>query len=559
MTHESNEDLKTMQDEISTEKGKTQDNVNRFNYLLPPTSRPMVMDRRHNKVYPNENKTDVTVDSTGKQVTFSISGGGGMCVDPHTVCITGNLKVNATNAGDRYYNAAGVFGSLARLEVVSFTGESLCDIQSPDVLATILLRGSCPNMYFETVGSEFLMPVRNPVDKRAVTVQTLGIGAAGDQATYNALPNLLNTSENVIPTLKIPNINLNNNNNGAVLQPAAAATETTIYRNMAAVLNLLESYHYPYNYEDTKTKRWFNLAGSAFCLPIWLIIPLFRQDKYIPVESFKKLDIRLTFNQPDQFLTEYVNAGAREAITYTFTNLSLEYQTIRINDAMMFALRKKMMGDGLNFYTRNYWRTSSLIGAGISSATINISRSVGDATALFFVVRTTAYAAGGIGFQANTVANRLQADKLYFEALGTLPVDAAVFLNAAVSSRPQTFRWYVQIGQDRIPSQYIDTVPKELCSVQQAFGKYGDISNQVYSQYDFATGLAVRGLNLEIDPVSQSGMSFTGYSLQNGVQMQLYIEAMDQTDPKQFDIFLEYTETITMTQNKDNVHIVVRQ
>jgi hypothetical protein len=566
--HSSTQEMKHMQDEVSSEKGKVKDNSNLFNYTLPPTSRPFTMDRKHVKVYPNDNQTNFTVDTSGKQITFSITGGDGTCLAPHTVNMTGHFHVNMVNDADRVYCAAGMFGALARLEILAFNGETVCDISAPDILATILLRGSCPNSYFETVGTEFLMPSRVAKNRGQLQFQT--IPAANIKATgafevntlnaYNALAttegiNHLPPGEKVIP-YKLGGSYVPVGNADDAVMTGRGSTPVGATNNALFALNDYIEFTNPLRYRDARTIRWYNREGSSFCLPLWIIIPLFTPGKYIPFDAFKKLDIRLTFNQPDQFLTEWTTGAA---VTYGFKNLALEYQCVRINDALAFALRKKMQEpDGLNFYTRNYWRTSAQFPDNISSGSITIQRNIGDATAIFFVVRNLS------AYQNANAAQRMQADKYYFHSFGTLPVASRVVQgDAADSVVPQTFRWYLQIGNERIPSQYIDTVASELCHIQQAFGKYGDISNQVFSHEDFADGLAVRGMNLEIDPLSQSGMSFTGLNLQNGLQLQLNFDGMNTTAPanvnKMFEVFLEFSQTVSMRHNKNSVTIIVKQ
>ena len=525
--------------EVMTKKDDSLDNgvtkgsgSSRLNYQLKGSSKRWITSRRTDVIYPVDTRS-INVNQSGQTVSFNISGPDGSCIDPQTVELQGTFQ-NTGADGIIYSLSQGIFSVIERIRVTGFNGEVIFEGNHLNILQSLMMRGSCAKEYFKTVGSEFLMgPTRNIYDGPVTRVANADVNPVA-MSNYTTPPSW---------GTRQTDADLN----------SQTATEANVFLPLQRQLDI----RFPGKYFDGNSVKAASGGRANFCLPLWLFISLFQQDKYIPYSAFKRLNVEIQFVKPKHALFSTTNNASP---SYTLHNLEMVYDSVVLNSALNYAMQRKLKSGGIQFVVKDYHSSQHNVAATDSQASVTIQKSVRDASAFFWVFQNAAKVDGAdwtdnFHDYPHFGANLRSGDVLEQKVRG-VAITASTLI-------PRTVSWYVQIGPVRIPDQPINTVPRELVSVQKAFGRYGDTSNQVFSLDTWTDGLALHGLNLETDPVALSGMILTGYNLTDGIQLQLNIDNIDIVNPsnvaKRITCFLEYSRTITFKQEGDSPVIVIAE
>jgi len=478
-------------------------------YNIPPTSKRLVKQRQTNLVYSTGgNSVTVAANTDNTTTQFNISSISGQVIDPRTFVLSGSFSysIPGGSGGDAITSCGlGITSTIRRIQLRASNGVMIHDIDFVNVLVNILYRSSCNDDFFETVGREWGMLPRTGLKPFVIANNAAGNLSYLDVTQWAVDDAVANT-------------------NAGIGNAIRENLRGIFYKAFGRYANANDVY------VNTEEQALWQRQAIPFAFPLWSILPFFRQPKYIPSEM-NNMSLVITWENSN---IAFRNTGRDQSFAYTFTNLQLRYDTCMLHDVLNMALQEKMRTKGIKFYVQDYY--SQAEGNSVSpQITINIPKSCADAISVLACFRNT---------QDITNATAIQANSFFMKAGVDHPqLTNAVDVDNSPINPSQSASMYVQYGPLRIPDQPLNTVPLWLAQLNKTFGRYGDISASVINNFWWKYGYAVYSMDLQSDPSSKSGMSFTGLTLRNGTQLQLIFTGLN-AENKTLNYFLEYSKVI---------------
>lgn len=472
---------------------------NRIRYVLGPTSKRLILDRRHNTINPNEGANLSEIKDVA-EVNFYMSGN--VYVDTHTVILRGNLTVNPSGANSLKYTVdpyAGAFALLDRLNLKTLDGQEIETIEQVGMLAKILHTASCPQDYLSSAGQIWLGNQQHVTNKKPLSVKA---------ATNRAL--------------------------NAFQTAVESKTFTYTADGEANLVNMIDSQIIP-SYEDHAAGTWFGKQGKDFEIPLFHVMGIFKQTRYIPLGALQRLQLQVRFAAPQNIFTQV--AGAATVPTYSISNLCLDYQTVRLHELLDLKIREKINQPGPEGGLRIDFQSYAYSGQAItaSTAAVQVTKGCADALSCFTVLqRNSARGSGGKQVDADVL---LRAQALHMKSkkaplqtvVGTAPIETKADTHVLDDQKRVYYpspTWYYQIGSEKIPENRVETFGRSYRYLQEALGRFGDINLAPMSMEDFSDSCFIMAANFENDEVSLSGMNYTGRTLYLGNSLTLQLDGL---------------------------------
>lgn len=476
---------------------------NRTKYVLGATSKRLIMDRRHLSISPNEggNLTAIAANSN-PEINFYLTGN--VYVDTHTVVLRGECKLSADGYTIDPY--AGAFAFIDRITLRSIDGADIETIDGAALLARLIHVMSCNKDYLETTAGVWRGGLKTKANDTFVT--NYDAAAAANKFVASA--------------------------SGILNRAAVASSAAGIYSAQADAYNSAIKNSLLIHGKDYFTATWWNaVTAKPFEIPLFHILGLFKQTKYLPLQALQRLQLNIRFSDPRTVWTQ-IGGGGAAIPSYTLSNLKLDYQTVRLHDLLNQKIMEKVASDGLriDYQTWNYTK----VPINTSTASIQIQKGCSDALSCFCVFTNGGYReSGGAAELVDTEGKvRMFENKTIngapFEFVtGTCPVSEGktnwqdTVDNVTRCPCPE---FYYQIGSEKIPDDPIKTFNRAFRYLQEALGRYGDISYAPMSIDLFGQRYFIMAVNFENDEASLSGMQYTGRSLYSGNGLTLQVTGL---------------------------------
>lgn len=511
-------------------------------YDMPSTSRRLLSQRQTLSRISNQgDNVVVTPQNVNLTTTWKIECGPGQVIDPRSLMLHGDFNVTQLGANDTYRLSSkpGLFGSIRRIQLTGSNGRIIHDIENIHVLIDILMRASCDDPYYNSAGQEFFAL---PFD-RQLKINSWAAGANVEGVNFRDPNNYIFQNLHQIATVAVPAAG----NTQANIDTAIAANLATARADVNNALDSLK--HILATIQQARgtnadtyvlhRPEWiqFGKGASAFCLPLWLLLALMRQTKYVPLEG-ESLNLVITWEDPRIFMRDEVATAAGNN-GYQFSNLRLAYDVVTLHDVVNLALKEQMSKSGIKFYCHD-WYTLTASKTTEAKYTMPLQKACADAVAVYAVIRDNA--------DINPITGQYLDS---FKYVSGAPVLANASLGGSANpyTKPSCCTFSVEIGSRRIPDQPISSAPHLLTVLNKTMGRYGDVTANALNLNRFSDGNMIYSMPLETDPVSRSNMWFTGVTLQNNQQLQLVFGNMLTAGATSQSItaFLEYTKIITIT------------
>ena len=491
-------------------------------YALKPTSKRMVLDRKTVKRDPN-GKSDF---KNGETAQFTLDGD--EFLDPHTVYLRGKLKawradgVTALGAAVLPRLYGGAIKTVQQMKLTSRDGKEIEKIESMNVLSDILNNCCLSDDYLKANGQAELLD-GSRIDSAAAFKHTAL--AAGEHYLVRS-NNVLTAGTGTFITAVAEQVTFGNRVAAAVANlvgsgPAVAAAAAP-GENAVAAVNRGACYAdklFPPKYETKEATDWIK-DGKDFIIPLFKYLGFFKQGKYIPMKYLgaMKLDIQFV---SDALLALKCAADPTD-ISFKISELSLVYDSVRINDILQSSIEKEIMSDpsGMPLDFRTYYHVTKDSTAD-SNITLTFDKGATDCLSAYTVIRPAAV------------------------AFDTEALEFKNYANVANTNAGRPAEWQYRIGSATFPVDKVITYPQARAELDKAMGHFGDGSRVNLSMSEFSQSKYVMAIDLENDPSS----NYTGRSTNSGSQLNLQISGLETATAKTFDGFLYHTKVIRIKPN----------
>lgn len=493
----------------------------KMTYKLEATTKLMVTDRRTVNIKPQQ----IGDIREGQTAIFTLNTGN--YIDPHTVYLKGRFRATKNDG-----TALGatilprLYGSIARtidsVKISAYDGNVIEEINQFGLIADIVKNCCLSREYLCSNGQSEFLDCRRIDDNADVAANAAAgqhyiarfpaaTGAAaviGDAATQLTLVNRIFTAIRGLVS------------GGAVAQIATAnAGEIGI-----GVVDGYADKFYPPKYETKEATDWIK-DGRDFALPLFDLIGIFRQLKYIPMKYLGRITIEFKFvSKAVDCLMCQADPGAD--ISLRFSNLEMVMDTVRYRDDLDMAIAKRINEDprGLAMPFTTYFN-ANVTDAGQSNVQMYIAKSVSDAHSVYTVMREAASLStwDADGYECEPFAS----------VAGACP------------------EFYYELGTDRFPVDKINTFTQARAELDKSFGHFGNPNRANLTLNEYQSTYFVMGVDLEADP----GSNYTGRSTNSGNQIRFSISGLDAT-ARRFDTFLYYTRVLRI---KSNMNVTIEE